>query len=120
MNYYKKIMAQRPCGENIEQRVRGFIHAMEAGDISGLAEYDFDWVVAKCFTAPAWEAYQEAIAPAREAYQEAIAPAREAYQEATAPAEKAYQEATAPAWEAYQEATAPIFLALAREDRNWK
>src|SRR5208282_1571730 len=43
-------------------------------------------------------------APARQAYDEAVTPAWQAYDEAVAPAWQAYEEAIAPAWQAYQEA----------------
>ena len=96
MDYYEKIMMQQPC--TTEKRVRGFVQSLEAGDVTGLVKYNFDWVAAYCFTPPATVAYREAIAPAEAAYWKVIAQA----------------EGT------YRKATAPVFLALAAIEGSWK
>jgi len=149
MNYYEKIMAQHPCGENIEERVRGFIKALKAGDVKALAKYDFGWVAINCFTYAAEEAYEATRASALVDYWRATDPEKEktfrkaldtawkafrkaheaakdktaaTYDEATAPssARKASRKAIATAEDAYRVAKATVFLTLAQKEENWK
>ena len=59
MSFYEKIMTQQHC--TTEERVRGFVQALEAGDVKALVEYNFDWVAVRCFTTQALRAYWEAV-----------------------------------------------------------
>jgi len=124
MSFYKRIMAQRPpC--TTEQRVRGFVQALETGDVKALVEYNFSWVASHCFTATTRIAWREAAWQAWEVYKAGKDLSLEALRAANDPdypalAQAWIMAAMSPDVATFRVATAPAFLSLSMEEGKRK